>query len=117
MAGVVKGTKCEPIIINGTGNHIHALVNIHPTVCLADVVKNIKLGGSKWLKGKAPVYKDFYWQRGYMAMPVDISAQERIKEYIRLQQEHHINHDFEEEYLFFFNRNFPGQIADYLFDD
>jgi hypothetical protein len=48
--------------INGVEDHLHILSSLHPTVTLADLVKDIKTGSALWIKGNA-VFKRFsHWQ-------------------------------------------------------
>lgn len=48
--GVIKNKKCHLYRINGGEDHLHILSDLHPTVCLADFIKDIKVSTSKWIK-------------------------------------------------------------------
>ncbi|PKD43881.1 hypothetical protein CWD77_07680 [Rhodohalobacter barkolensis] len=36
--------------MNGTENHIHILIHLHPSVSLANLIKDIKLASSDFIK-------------------------------------------------------------------
>jgi REP element-mobilizing transposase RayT len=36
--------------INGIEDHIHILSDLHPSIALADFIKDIKVSSSKWMK-------------------------------------------------------------------
>ena len=44
--GIISKHHCHLYRINGVHDHVHILSSLHPTVTLADFVKNIKLGSS-----------------------------------------------------------------------
>jgi hypothetical protein len=43
------------------------------TLTQADMLEGLKKKSSKWIKGIAPNYRHFYWQRGYGAFSVSPS--------------------------------------------
>jgi len=57
--GVIKNNKCRLYRINGTKDHIHIFSDLHPSVSLADYVKDIKVASSIWMKecDKFPKFK------------------------------------------------------------
>lgn len=62
ILGILNNKKCKLIRINGTGNHIHILLNLNPTIALSDIVKTVKQSTSLWLK-KLRVFSSF-WEVG-----------------------------------------------------
>ena len=42
IAGVLKKKSCHSYIVGGACNHIHIITHIHPTVCPAYLIKDIK---------------------------------------------------------------------------
>lgn len=84
--------------INGVEDHIHILSDLHPTVSLADFVKDIKVSSSIWMKesGKFPAFVG--WQEGYGAFTYSIRERDMIINYIRKQKEHHKKETFQDEY-------------------
>ncbi|MDA3906184.1 MAG: transposase, partial [Bacteroidales bacterium] len=48
IVGIVKNKKCHLYRIGGVADHIHIITHIHPTVAVANLVKDIKLGASSF---------------------------------------------------------------------
>jgi putative transposase len=44
--GTVKNKGCRLYRINGVADHVHQLTNLPPTICLADLIKDIKVASS-----------------------------------------------------------------------
>ena len=95
--GVIKNKRCHLYRINGTSDHLHILCDLHPSVCLADLVKAIKLGSGKWIKEKE-VFPNFTgWQDGYGAFTLTLNERDVVREYIRNQPQHHQQISFIDE--------------------
>jgi len=95
--GIVNNTKAHLYRINGVDDHIHLLTSIHPSVPLADFVKDIKVASSQWI-GKERVFPRFsHWQDGYGAFTCSHNDKDAVIEYIKSQQEHHRKRTFAEE--------------------
>ncbi len=101
IGGTIKRTSSYPVMINGTGNHIHILSTLSKNISLAEFIKMIKANSSRWIKTKHACYKDFQWQGGYSAYSVSQSKVETVKKYIENQKEHHKTVSFREEYIMF----------------
>ena len=56
--GILKNKKCHLYRINGIEDHIHIVTDIHQSIPVADVVKDIKLASGKMIKEKK-LFKDF----------------------------------------------------------
>ncbi|MCH5218660.1 MAG: IS200/IS605 family transposase [Muribaculaceae bacterium] len=97
ITGTVKNKKSEMIQINGVEDHIHMLINLHPTVALADLVKAVKQSSSKRLQEThyLPLFDG--WTSEYFACSVSPSHVDAVKEYICSQEEHHSHKDFVSE--------------------
>ena len=95
--GIVKRHNCFLIRINGIPNHIHMLVDLHPTVALATLVKDIKQWSSHWLKQnpKFPYFDS--WCGGYYGFSVGLDGVESVKQYIINQEKHHLGQEFIDE--------------------
>ena len=72
---------------------------MHPSVALADLVKDIKVASSKWIKKERifPAFKA--WQTGYGAFTYSIKEKDNLIEYIKNQKEHHKKISFKEELI------------------
>jgi len=99
ISGVLKNKKCHLYQINGVENHLHILTHLHPSVALADLVKDIKLASSRFIK-EQKLFKHFDgWQVGYSAFTYSQDRKEILINYIRNQEEHHRKKSFREEYI------------------
>ena len=96
--GIFKNKKCHLYRINGIEDHIHIVASVHPTVALSDLIKDIKLGSTSYIKEKG-IFPHFGgWQDGYSAFTYHINAKDNLIEYVKNQEEHHRIKTFEEEY-------------------
>ena len=70
IMGVIRNKNCFLYRINGTENHLHILCDLHPSVALADYMREIKTASSIWLKqsGKFPDFNG--WSEGYAMLMV-----------------------------------------------
>ena len=95
--GILKNKDCHLYRINGVEDHVHILTGIHPSLCISDLVKEIKISTNKWIKegGVFPAFT--HWQDGYGAFTVSHSDKDVLIEYIKNQQEHHRKVSFREE--------------------
>src|SRR4030095_15240174 len=48
--GIIKNHNCKLHRINGMEDHIHIMSDLHPSVCLSDYVKYIKVSTSLCMK-------------------------------------------------------------------
>ena len=49
MGGILNAEGVFPHIIGGMGDHVHALISLRATHCLADVVQRLKSVSSRWI--------------------------------------------------------------------
>jgi len=101
IGSIIKDNESIPILINGTGDHIHILCVMSKNIALAKLVEEIKRHSSRWIKTRNPYYKPFAWQGGYAGFSVSQSLHHKTKEYIQNQEEHHQRMTFKEELLAF----------------
>lgn len=96
--GVIKNKNCTLYRINGVEDHLHIFSDLHPSVCLADYVKDIKVGANLWMKesGKFPKFRG--WQDAYGAFTYSVREKDMIINYIKNQKEHHKKESFYDEY-------------------
>ncbi len=95
--GILKNKQCHLYRINRARDHLHLLTSPHPTVSLADLVKDIKLASSAWIKETGTFLNFTHWQDGYGAFTHSPAEKDRIIEYIKGQEEHHEKVLFHEE--------------------
>ena len=97
--GIIKNKNCHLYRINGVENHIHILTDLHPSIALADFMKDIKVASSLWLKKSGKFTKFVGWSEGYGAFTCSNRDKNTIIEYIKNQEEHHKKISSREEYI------------------
>ena len=55
--GIIKNKNCHLYRINGMDEHIHILTDLHPSIALADFIRDIKTASSIWLSRKNVAYE------------------------------------------------------------
>jgi putative transposase len=98
LGGVVRNVEGVPEAIGGISDHVHLLLGLRATACLADVVRDVKAVSSRWVHEEIGT-RSFAWQEGYGAFTVSASQRDTVREYIARQEEHHHKRTFQEEYL------------------
>ncbi|GAB4132428.1 MAG: IS200/IS605 family transposase [Bacteroidia bacterium] len=99
IGGILKNKRCFIYCINGVEEHIHIVCNLHPSVSLASLVKDIKLASSAFIY-ENKLFSGFEgWQTGYRAFTYTIKEKERLIAYVKNQAQHHKRKLFKEEYI------------------
>ena len=99
IARVIQSHDSILYAINGIENHIHLLIQLHPSVCLSDLVRDIKLSTNQWIKQNRNLFPQFMgWGKEYGAFTYALRDKEMVANYIRNQRTHHQRESFEEEY-------------------
>ncbi len=99
ISGALKNKKCHLYRIGGIEDHIHILMDLHPTVSLSSIVKDIKLSSTEYIKENSLFPRFDGWQNGYGAFTYSIREKDILIEYIKNQEAHHKVKTFKEEYL------------------
>ncbi len=98
MWGIIKNKNCILYRINGMEDHIHMLIDLHPSIALADFMRDLKTASSFWLKSH-PAFPDFIgWSLGYGAFTYAFRDKNMIIGYIKKQRKHHGATRFVDEY-------------------
>ena len=92
--GICNNKHCHLYQINAVEDHIHIITHLHPSVALADFVKDIKTASSTWIKreNKFPGFES--WQIGYAAFTYALNAKDDLIEYVKNQEKHHQKRSF-----------------------
>ena len=98
ISGIIKNRSGHLYRINGVDDHLHILTSLHPTVSLADFVKEVKTGSAHWIKENSVFKKFSHWQEGYGAFTCSQREIARLTEYIKEQEQHHRTTTFADEY-------------------
>ncbi|MBL7077983.1 MAG: IS200/IS605 family transposase [Kiritimatiellae bacterium] len=96
LGGTINGLGGQSERIGGTADHVHLLVGLKSTHCLADFIREVKKATSMWVHAEMGS-KDFGWQEGYGAFTVSPNARDKVRSYIANQEEHHRTQTFREE--------------------
>jgi putative transposase len=84
-------------LINGVSNHIHCLICMPADKSMAQIMQLIKGESSFWINQNKLVPGKFEWAVEYYAVSVSESDVERVRKYIRNQEEHHRKKSWNEE--------------------
>jgi len=98
LGGIVRELGGRAIIVNGTEDHVHLLVDLPPRVAVSDAVRVIKANSSRWIHREISGNADFAWQTGFGAFSVSKSRVADVEAYIAYQEQHHARVTFQDEY-------------------
>mgnify|MGYP000014574488 CR=1 FL=1 len=98
IAKKARAMKCDPLAIGGTADHVHLLVRLHPTVPIAELVRQIKGATSHLITHEICPGGFFRWQGAYSAFTLRQSEVPSLRAYIRRQEEHHASGTTDKEW-------------------
>lgn len=102
MRNIISNLRGSVHSIGGVEDHVHVFFEIPKDKALSDLVRDVKVSSTHWLKGirhdGKVVFPDFEWQTGFGAFTVSLSSLDVVKKYIQNQEEHHRRHTFQEEW-------------------
>src|SRR6266513_3128948 len=84
--------------INGYTDHIHILISLNREQSISGIVQLIKGESSYWVNQQKLIPERFGWQDQYFAVSVSESGINKVREYIKNQEEHHKKKTFQQEY-------------------
>ncbi len=96
IGGTLRGLNGFPATIGGVADHVHLLVGLKATHCLADAMRELKKASSIWVHEQMGLHP-FAWQEGYAAFTVSATSRDSVTKYIVNQAEHHRVKSFREE--------------------
>ncbi len=92
-----KAKDIQIFNLNGVEDHVHCLLQLHPTQNISAVVHLLKGGSAFWLNQNKLINKEFKWQDGYAAYSISPSMVKTVMNYIDKQEEHHRVKSLEDE--------------------
>ncbi len=104
LATVARNAGCECYRAGGAADHVHLAIRLTRTLTIADLVENLKISASKWMKTQSAELTAFSWQRGYGCFSVGPKDLDSLLAYIDHQEEHHRTHTFQEEFRMFLKK-------------
>ena len=84
--------------VNGYIDHIHCLISLGADQTIAKTVQLIKGESSFWINKTGLTEEHFEWQDEYFATSVSESGVDKVRNYIKNQEEHHRHKTFQQEY-------------------
>ena len=87
--GILKNKNCHVYQINGVEDHLHILTDLHPTVSLASLIKDIKVASNIFIKENNLFPNFIGWQQGYGAFTYSYKDKDALINYVKNQEEHH----------------------------
>ncbi len=84
--------------VNGYSEHVHCLVSLNQKQTIAEVAQLMKGESSHWINKHNLTQEKFEWQDEYFAVSISESDVNRVREYIKNQEEHHSKKTFSQEY-------------------
>jgi REP element-mobilizing transposase RayT len=97
VGGIVSNRRGALLDAGGMPDHIHLLVSFGREWSLADLLRDVKAGSSKWIHDTFADQRLFEWQSGYAAFSVSASNLDNVKQYIADQPRHHRSRSFQDE--------------------
>jgi len=103
--GILENKKCHLYRINAVEDHIHIVTHIHPSIALADLVKDIKSYSSHWVR-ENKIFPEFtFWQEGYAAFTYSYDSKDNLIVYVKNQELHHKKRSFRDELIELLNEH------------
>lgn len=100
LGGIVRNLGGVAEAVGGVDDHVHLLIGLRATHCLADVVGSVKAVSSRWVHEE--IGDGFFsWQEGYGGFTVSPPQCVGVRGYIERQEEHHRKQTYQDEYLEF----------------
>ena len=90
--------------VSGYSEHCHCLISLGSDQTISKVMQLIKGESSFWINKNQLCEAKFEWQDEYFAVSVSESILDRVRNYIKNQEEHHKKKTFQEEYRGFMDK-------------
>ncbi|PZX55331.1 REP element-mobilizing transposase RayT [Algoriphagus ratkowskyi] len=94
--GRAKGIFVD--FINGHIDHCHCLISLGLDQTIEKTVMLLKGESSFWINKNKLTQKKFEWQDEYFAVSVSESQLDKVRNYIKNQEDHHQTKTFSDEY-------------------
>jgi REP element-mobilizing transposase RayT len=98
IGGILAEHGGSLLAAGSVADHIHLLVSHPRTLSPADLIREIKVSTSKWIKQRDPRLSRFHWQAGYGIFSISPGHRRVLERYIGNQAAHHRVVSFQEEY-------------------
>jgi len=116
ISGIITNMGHKSIIVNGSINHVHILIGLHPSMSVAETVHGIKRNSTLFINRERLCPSKFEWQDGYGGFTYSKSQLDDVYKYIENQELHHKKITFREEYIGFLQKFEIDYDDRFLFD-
>lgn len=99
-----KDKKIIVDYINCQEDHVHALINMGKQQNVATIMQYLKGESAFWINSQKIFARQFAWKDDYFAVSVSHSHVEKVRNYIRNQDEHHKGMSRDDEMEMFINK-------------
>lgn len=90
--------------ISAVEEHVHALISMNIDMSISKHMQLIKGESSHWINENNLLKYRFEWAEEYFAVSVSESLAQKVRDYIKNQEEHHKIKTFDEEYKDFIKK-------------
>ena len=97
-----KGIHVDQLAVQK--EHCHCLISLGVDQTIEKTVQLLKGESSFWINKNGLTSEKFEWQDEYFAVSVSESQVDRVRDYIKKQEEHHLKKTFKEEYEEFISK-------------
>ena len=83
---------CELVEFSGESDHVHLLIDAHPSLELSKLIGNLKTVSARRIRAEFSEYlkpffwKPYFWSRSYCVITAGGASLEKLKEYIQGQE-------------------------------
>ena len=116
LATLARNMGCPYIVVGGTDNHIHIVLDTGKANKPVDILARVKKESSKFVKTLGLKYRHFYWQNGYGMFSVSPASVQDVVCYIENQEQHHRTVSFKDEFRSFLDEYGLKYDERYLWD-
>lgn len=116
IGGIVRSERGTALAIGGVADHVHLYLRWRTDDSIANLMRNVKARSSAWIHATFPALKAFAWQEGYAVFSVSRSQEDKVKDYIARQEEHHRTEPFKTELLTLLRKHGIEFDERYVFD-
>ena len=117
ICGMFLKRNLKVLCINCMPDHVHLLISFKPSYNLDQIMKEVKVASTLFVRKKFPELKSFQWQIGYGSFscnPMDLKG---IFHYIQNQEQHHARKGFKQEFRDMLRDHDVEHDTHYTFDD
>lgn len=88
---ILEGWRCKLLEFGGEPDHVHLLVEIHPSLDISVLINNLKTASSRRVQNRYKEHlssfyrKPVFWHRAYYVATVGGATLETVKAYLQAQ--------------------------------